>query len=98
MKRRHSGDIVPEWARHCSRRCLALAKNSSMAAASSRSSASWNSCKSSMKTPSTRHKFLRLASYTSRHISGELAAMRVVSRKPLAQTSACSRGCAGLKT
>ena len=34
----------------------------------------------------------------SRHISGEPDAMRVVSRKPLAQSAACCFGCAGFKT
>ena len=40
----------------------------------------------------------RFARAMSRHISGEPAAIRVVSLKPFAQTSACSLGCAGLNT
>ena len=39
-----------------------------------------------------------ITSAMSRHISGEPEAMRVVSRKPLAQTAVCSVGWVGLRT
>src|SRR6266567_6433853 len=94
----HSGDGEAVCPLHPSRRCLACSKNSSMALASAFSSANWNSCKSSTNTPRTRARFLRFASAISRHISGELEAMRVVSRNPLAHSIACSLGCTGLRT
>src|SRR2546428_10833571 len=94
----HPGDGEAVCPLQASRRCLAASKNSSMVLASAFSRASWNSFKSSTNTPRTRARFLRFASAISRHISGELEAMRVVSRNPLAHNNACSLGCAGLRT
>ena len=51
-----------------------------------------------MKSSSDFARFLRLARAMSRHISGEPDAMRVVSRKPLAQSCDCAFGRAGSRT
>jgi hypothetical protein len=88
----HSGEGEPALADQASRRCLAWSKNFEMARSSQRSNARLNSPSPSAKADRARSKFARLAIAMSRHISGEPAAMRVVSRKPLAQSIPCSFG------
>src|SRR5882724_3887960 len=51
-----------------------------------------------MKASKDFAKFFRFEIAMSRHISGEPDAMRVVSRKPVAQSAACCFGFAGFKT
>ena len=91
----HSGDGDPARLDHRSRRSLACSKNFVTARTSPVLSARLKSCKPSVNIFSARERFCRLASAMSRHISGELDAMRVVSRNPLAQSIPCSLECSG---
>lgn len=94
----HSEEINAELACHWSRRLFAVAKKISIAEASLALTTDWNFFSSARYKSNDRTTFLRFARTMSRHISGEPEATRVVSRKPVAQSSACNLDCVGSKT
>src|SRR5688572_17805523 len=94
----HSGDDEAHLPVHSSRNSLARLKYSSNASESFRSRSARNSSSASANRPIASSKCFRFITAISRHISGEPAAMRVLSRKPFAQSFPCSAGFFGSKT